>query len=235
MIELAFAFGAGLLGSAHCLGMCGGFAVSLGVQAASTRSNLAKQGAFTLGKASTYGSMGALAGYLGMQFEGWNSPLDRSLSILALVAGAFLMGQGLISAGVLRAPQVQRIPVACLIAPIFRSLQSGSRVLDGFLLGVLTGFLPCGLLYGMLASAATTQHFLLGGLTMISFGLGTAPALIAAGLGAGRLQIAWRKRFYQLAGWCLVMTGLITMSRGIHVHDFSLRTDAASCPFCEQP
>jgi sulfite exporter TauE/SafE len=108
----------------------------------------------------------------------------------------------------------------------------GGRLVDALCLGLLTGFLPCGLLYGMLALAANTRGPLTGGLLMVCFGLGTVPALLVTGCGASLATIAWRRRLYQLAGWCLIITGAITISRGIDLSTASLRTSSDSCPFC---
>lgn len=233
MIEFPFIVVAGLLGSAHCIGMCGGFVISLGLHSANRRHNVARQLSFSTGRVVTYGVLGALAGFCGMRIERWSWSMNQVVSVLALVAGLFLIAQGLVSVGWVRWPSMRRAPAACLAASIFSTFQRGSRLSDAFHLGLLTGFLPCGLLYGLLALAANTRDFLTGALVMICFGLGTIPALLLTGCGAHLLTGFWRKRLYQLAGWCLIVTGIITVSRGMDLQSFVLRTSTtADCPFC---
>jgi hypothetical protein len=81
--------------------------------------------------------------------------------------------------------------------------------------GVLNGFLPCPLVYAMIAQAATTVDVLLGCLTMAVFGLGTFPAMLAMG-GIGRLLAPrWRQRGVRLAGSFILGLGLVTLGRGV--------------------
>jgi sulfite exporter TauE/SafE len=82
-------------------------------------------------------------------------------------------------------------------------------------LGVLNGFLPCPLVYAMIAQSASTFDVLSGCLTMAAFGLGTFPAMLAMG-GVGRLLApSWRQRGVRLAGGFILVLGLVTLSRGI--------------------
>jgi sulfite exporter TauE/SafE len=82
-------------------------------------------------------------------------------------------------------------------------------------LGVLNGFLPCPLVYAMVAQAASTFDALSGCLSMAAFGLGTFPAMLAMG-GVGRLLApSWRQRGVRLAGGFILALGLVTLSRGI--------------------
>ena len=81
--------------------------------------------------------------------------------------------------------------------------------------GVLHGFLPCPLVYAMVAQAASTVDVLSGLLTMAVFGLGTFPAMLAMG-GLGQpLAPRWRQRGVRLAGSFILALGLVTLSRGI--------------------
>jgi uncharacterized protein len=81
--------------------------------------------------------------------------------------------------------------------------------------GVLNGFLPCPLVYAMVAQAASTVDVLSGVLTMAAFGLGTFPAMLAMG-GIGRLLAPrWRQRGVRLAGSFILALGLVTLGRGV--------------------
>jgi len=179
MIEWPLVFGAGLLGSAHCLGMCGPFALALGAAAPSSRANLWRQGWYSAGRIFTYAVLGASAAFLGGwltgKLPGWtNVP----------VAGGFLIVQGLLATGILPKRGVAG-GAACPGAAAFKALLGGRSTADVFVAGLFTGLLPCGLLYGMLALAGSTGHVLAGLGTMVIFGCGTVPAMVAAGLGGG--------------------------------------------------
>jgi len=81
--------------------------------------------------------------------------------------------------------------------------------------GVLNGFLPCPLVYAMIAQAATTVDVLSGCLTMAVFGLGTFPAMLVMG-GIGRLLAPrWRQRGVRVAGSFILALGLVTLGRGV--------------------
>jgi sulfite exporter TauE/SafE len=109
----------------------------------------------------------------------------------------------------------------------------GARGLgEVFLAGLFTGLLPCGLLYGMLALAASTRDVVQGLVAMVAFGLGTVPAMAAAGLGGSLLGLAARRRLHSVAAWCLVLTGLISIARGVGHVSFS-QAPPSGCPFCE--
>jgi hypothetical protein len=96
-----------------------------------------------------------------------------------------------------------------------RSLLSSRGHAAPLAFGVLNGFLPCPLVYAMLAQAASTVDVLSGCLTMAAFGLGTFPTMLAMG-GLGRLLApTWRQRGVRLAGSFILALGLVTLGRGI--------------------
>ncbi len=83
------------------------------------------------------------------------------------------------------------------------------------LLGALSGLLPCCLVYGALLVAGSTAGALPGALNMVLFGAGTLPALLAAGLGAGRLGVRARQALSRAAGALMVLVGLQLAARGL--------------------
>jgi hypothetical protein len=96
-----------------------------------------------------------------------------------------------------------------------RSLLSRRGHATPLAFGVLNGFLPCPLVYAMVAQAASTVDVLSGCLTMVAFGLGTFPTMLAMG-GLGRLLAPrWRQRGVRLAGGFILALGLVTLGRGI--------------------
>ncbi len=232
MIEWPLVFGAGLLGSAHCLGMCGPFALALGAAAPSPRANLWRQSWYSVGRIFTYSVLGAAAaffgGWLTEKLPGWtNVP-----AVLALVAGGFLIVQGLFATGIIKKRGVGGA-IACPGASAFKALLGGRSTVDVFLAGLFTGLLPCGLLYGMLALAGSSGNVLTGLATMAVFGLGTVPGMVATGVGGSLLGLASRKRVHAMAAWCLVLTGCVSIARGASGLSFS-GEPAAGCPYCEK-
>lgn len=213
MIEWPLLMVAGLLGSAHCLGMCGPFALAIGTAAPAWRVNLWRQGCYSAGRIFTYAVLGAGAAYGGLRLAVALAAWVNVPALLAIAAGVLLVVQGLFAAGVLPKRAVAAA-AACPGAAGLRALLTARGSTEVFLAGLFTGLLPCGLLYGMLALAASTHDVVRGLGTMVAFGLGTVPALVAAGLGGGLLGIAARRRLHAAAAWCLVLTGVISVARG---------------------
>jgi sulfite exporter TauE/SafE len=228
MIELPFIFVAGLLGSAHCVGMCGGFALTIGSVAPALGENLLRQLIYSSGRVFTYSWLGICAAYGGMRLTQVSGSLP---GVLAIVAGVFLIYQGLVVTGVIRRAAVTGKP-PCLAGSLFGAWMRGSRRTQVFLAGLATGFLPCGLLYGMLANAASTSNLLSGGVTMAVFGLGTLPVMVLTGFGGSLLGVAQRRRLFYAAGWCVVITGVITLVRGIYGLQSGLSGHTPDCPLC---
>jgi len=189
---LAAAFVAGLLGSLHCVGMCGAFAASC----ARSHGGLP---AWHAGRLATYALLGALAGLAGGLIPGpaW---------LPAVLATALLVWFALALAGLVPEP---RLVLPGLTSAGVRAAQSTTLGAQ-FLFGVANGFLPCGLVYSALSIPVALAGPLPGGLAMLAFGAGTVPALSAAAVGLRRLLLTslWRRRVLAL----LVLTsGLWTI------------------------
>ena len=213
MIEWPLLVVAGLLGSAHCLGMCGPFALAIGTAAPAWQANLWRQSCYSAGRIFTYAVLGAGAAFCGLRLAVALAAWVNVPAVLAIAAGVLLVVQGLLAAGVLPKRAVAAA-AACPGAAGFRGLLTARGSTEVFVAGLFTGLLPCGLLYGMLALAASTHDVFYGLATMVAFGLGTVPALVAAGLGGGLLGIAARRRLHAVAAWCLVLTGAVSVVRG---------------------
>jgi sulfite exporter TauE/SafE len=231
MIELPLVLIAGLLGSSHCIGMCGPFALTIGQSAPSLRMNLLRQVLYSAGRVFTYAVLGAAVGFGGLRMAQAVPHLVNVPAILAIAAGLLLVWQGLISAGVLRHATKQFTKLPCLAGTFFANFLTGNHWCDVFLAGLFTGLLPCGLLYGMLALAASSASPPFAAATMIAFGAGTVPIMIATGLSGSLLSATARRNLYVLAAWCVVITGVISVARGIAFLDLPWFA-GGGCPMC---
>ena len=192
---------AGLAGSlVHCVGMCGPFVlgqVMASVEQPGDRSygewrRLA--GAllvpYHLGRFTTYTALGAVAGGATAVFA--SLEVFSLLSAVLLVAAAVLLVAQAFGL-VMNAASPATNLVARLAGPLSASRSAGAR----YGLGVVLGFLPCGLLYAALAAAAGTGSVLSGATAMACFALGTVPALVAVGWGG----LIMRRHLRTVAKW----------------------------------
>ena len=206
-------FVTGFLGSAHCFGMCGGisglFAVNASV--ASLRTQFPKAIAYNLGRILTYAIIGAGVAVLGKSAV---ASIPALMAPIRLASGALIIFVGLQLAFGWRILAPLENAGARLwkrIAPAAKSLVPVNTIPQAFGLGLIWGWLPCGLVYSVLLLAATTAEPAGGGLVMIAFGLGTMPAMVATGVSASKLaQFMSGKRMG--AGLLIVLLGLATIA-----------------------
>ncbi len=210
---LAAAFVTGLLGSAHCLGMCAGmsglFAVNASV--ASLRSQIPLAIAYNVGRVLSYALLGAVVAVLGQTVV---SAIPTIAAPVRLASGLLIVIVGLQVAFGWRflAPlENAGARIWDRIAPAAKKLLPVTSIPKSLGLGLLWGWLPCGLVYSVLLLAATTAIPVQGGLAMLAFGLGTMPAMIATGVSASRLsQFMSRRRLG--AGLLIVLLGALTLA-----------------------
>lgn len=188
----------GLVGQAHCLGMCGPILVALPGEG-SLRTHLL----YHLGRLGTYTLLGALTGAVG-QVAGSLGPARSGLQVAAAL---LLLGLGLARLGLVREPQwLGSFSPARL--PGFGRAWTSARGTGGagpvLLLGFLMGFLPCGLTLAALSRTLALGSVGQGALGALAFGLGTAPALLLLGTAAGALLRRHRRAADLLSGMVLV-------------------------------
>ncbi|RYY74070.1 MAG: sulfite exporter TauE/SafE family protein [Gammaproteobacteria bacterium] len=177
----------GLVSSAHCIGMCGGImgALTMAIPQNAKASRSLILVAYNLGRICSYTVMGALAGLFAEQFAALGGG-----PILRILAGTLLVAMGLYLAdwwrGLTKLEVLGRYLWA-YIQPVGKRLMPVNTPAKALLLGGIWGWLPCGLVYSALALAMTQPAPSLAAGAMLAFGLGTLPAVLAAGVAAQQL------------------------------------------------
>ncbi|MDD5247848.1 MAG: sulfite exporter TauE/SafE family protein [Rhodocyclaceae bacterium] len=199
----------GLLGGTHCAGMCGGIVGALSLQAEQGRSALPIHLAYNLGRIASYTLAGALAGAIGYAF-GDILPVQRGLylfaSLMLLALGFYLLGATRTLALVERGGQW----LWARVQPATRRFVPVRGAAQALPLGLLWGWLPCGLVYSALTTALASGSAARGALAMLAFGLGTLPNLLLAGLLLARFR-----RFAQAQATRMV-SGLLVLGFGCY-------------------
>ena len=205
--QFAAAFLIGLLGGVHCVGMCGGVVGALTVQTPRRRRAWSLHLAYSAGRIASYAAAGAIMGMIGGMGLMFNQILPVQL-LLYVLANLVLVSLGLYLAGL--GNQLTRIEA--LGAWLWRRVQPYSaKVLPAdtagkaFVLGTLWGWLPCGLVYSLLATALLSGGAGSGAAVMLAFGLGTLPNLLLAGMVFKRLRDITSDRRVRLATGALVV------------------------------
>jgi sulfite exporter TauE/SafE len=221
---LAAAAMLGLAGSGHCVAMCGGISGAFGARAkrpaAFAWSHAGRIASYAIAGLAC-GAAGAGAGWL---FEsGGFAVVPPILSGLLLVAvGAKLARNG---RGI---ALVDRLGARAwrFVAPLARRHGAGDGAAASFVAGAAWGWLPCGMTYAALVIAAASGGALEGAATMLVFGLGTTPALVAAGALLARVRALQGVRIRRAAGLAVVAIGvavgaspfLASHGPGAHAH-----------------
>jgi len=215
MVEPTAVFFLAFLGSAHCIGMCGGFAAAIGATRERVTPLLLRQVIYSVGRIFTYSFLGACAGHVGHYFSRFDGrTLATAQQVFSIVAGVVMVVVGASVLGVFpRRNQSKPGPIGGLLAPMFHQLLNARGGIGFLIAGVANGFLPCGFVYAFLAMAAATQDVLRGAILMIAFGLGTVPAMMAIGCGATLLSHTARLRVYRIAAVFVVIAGGATIYR----------------------
>jgi sulfite exporter TauE/SafE len=204
--QYAAAFLIGLLGGVHCVGMCGGIVGALTVQAPRRRRAWDLHLSYSAGRIASYAAAGAVMGMIGGAGLMFDQVLPVQL-LLYVLANLVLISLGLYLAGL--GNQLTRLEA--LGAWLWRRVQPYSaKVLPAdtaakaFVLGTLWGWLPCGLVYSLLASAVLSGGPGSGAAVMLAFGLGTLPNLLLAGMLFKQLRDITADRRVRLAAGALV-------------------------------
>jgi sulfite exporter TauE/SafE len=200
----------GLAGSAHCLGMCGGFAAILG-RAERPWPRLAL---YNGGRVASLALIGALSGGIGAAVVA-AGPAVLASRVLAVVGGGCMVAVALEILGLPVGPsRVLASWAQAVVAPVLRPVLHARSGLAPVAFGILNAFLPCHLVWAFAAQAATVGGPVRGATLMLAFGLGTVPAMMLAG-GGGRVAARVAPGLVRAAGVVVLAVGLLTVARGV--------------------
>lgn len=226
-------FVSGVLGSAHCIGMCGGIAATMSLGTRSVTQAMLRQGCWSLGRTLTYVFLGVMAAAIGAKFLKSQGNAVWLQAMFAIIAGVLLIIQGLHAAGWLSWQVRRRSGLPCVTRTVFSQFFKGGSSTGVFIAGLLTGFLPCGLVYSFLALAASSGSVAKGVLIMLCFGLGTIPVMLLTGAGLSLATTGIRRKLIRVAAVSVVITGVMTAARGIVFSASGNETKSVqSCPVC---
>jgi sulfite exporter TauE/SafE len=217
------AFVVGLLGGGHCVGMCGGIvgALTFGLPASvQTRlvSTIPYQIGYNLGRVTSYVVAGAVMGGLGVLLS-HAVPVYVAQQLLLVIAGLFMIMLGLYLGGwwtgLARIERMGNL-LWSKIEPFARKLLPVKTPAQAWILGLVWGWIPCGLVYSMLVWTVSAGSVAKGAGLMLAFGIGTLPNLFAMGILAGSLA-RWLKdiRVRRGAGLIVILFGIVTLVRAM--------------------
>jgi len=205
----------GFAASGHCLVMCGGISSALGLATAKAPDGRARASlliAYQVGRMVSYAIAGALVGGVLGFVVAWLDANAVRQGLRALSAAALLVA-ALVAFGTLRDPgaRIGR-PLWERIAPIGRRLLPVTNIARALGFGMVWGWMPCGFAYTVMVIAALEADALRSAATMLAFGIGTAPAMIAVAYGAQRAsRFAASGTARRIAGTVLVGSAALTL------------------------
>ncbi|MFD2532769.1 sulfite exporter TauE/SafE family protein [Gracilimonas halophila] len=212
-MELWTGFTLGLLGSFHCIGMCGPIALSIPGENRSNSSMFFRGILYNSGRIFTYAFLGFGLGILGMgaTIAGYQNLLSISLGALIVLFALFPHIKFPKKPGKLY-DRFQKM-ISSSIATLFKD----RSVSSAFLIGLLNGLLPCGFVVTALAVALVTDTALHSSIYMALFGLGTLPVMLMMNMAPGFISPKWRSKLRPFSTYFAVIIGLLLIWRGVMV------------------
>lgn len=202
----------GLIGSFHCIGMCGPIVVALPLKKHNMVSKITGAILYNSGRVLTYSVIGILFGLLGRGirlagFQQWTSILLGSAMIISVLFPFFFREK--ITIGSLFSGFASRLIVR------LKKLFTDRSYFSLLMIGILNGLLPCGLVYVAIAGAISSGTVLTGALFMMFFGIGTIPLLLLATLASDAIGHRIRSKMQRVVPYFVFMLGVLFILRGM--------------------
>lgn len=223
------------LGSfSHCIGMCGGIIIAYSSTKIDSSWSKPKQTVahllYSFGRVTTYTVLGVLFGYLG----GVATFNNIANGTLLIVAGVFMILSGLSLLGKLKfLTKIEHsMHNFSWYRKIFRETLQTKSLYSFYILGVLNGLLPCGLVYFFAVTSASTGSPFWGGIVMFIFGVSTIPALFSLGFFVGIYKNSSLRDFIiKIASISVIAFGLYTIKNGYEYIKYPQKTVSDCCEF----
>ncbi len=218
----------------HCIGMCGGIIIAYSSTKIDSKWSKSKQTVahllYSFGRVFTYVILGAIFGFLG-GVAMFNNLANGSLLILA---GVFMVLTGLSLSGKIKFLTLieHSMSSSSWYRKIFRDLLQTQTLTSFFILGMINGLLPCGLVYFFAVTAASTGSALYGAFVMLLFGLSTIPALFSLGFFVGLYKNGqFRNIMIRIAAVSVILFGIYTINQGYEYIKYPNKTIHQCCEF----
>ena len=212
-MELWSAFLIGLLGSFHCVGMCGPIALSLPLTSKEKLTILVDLLIYNGGRIATYSFIGLIVGLFGRSifFSGYQQQLSITLGVVIILTVLFFNSAESKFSKAIGIYQFQY-----WLTKQFSSFINKTGKTSLFMIGVLNGFLPCGLVYMAVAGAFTNYEIKSAMLYMATFGLGTLPLMLLVSLGGRSFQNKFKvRKFIPVVAFIM---GVLFILRGLSLN-----------------
>ncbi|MBN9646732.1 sulfite exporter TauE/SafE family protein [Terrisporobacter glycolicus] len=199
----------GFFTSFHCVGMCGGILLTQTINKAENikdkKSSFKTALLYNSGRVISYTIIGGIVGALGSIF----SATIQIQNFIKIIAGVFMIISGLHMIGVKILNNIN-IPI------FFKKSTCVNNHKNPFIVGYLSGFLPCGPLQTMQLYALSSGSFIMGASSMFVFSLGTLPIMLSFAYFSSRMCKSFNEKLYKYAGILIVILGVLMMNPRLH-------------------
>lgn len=213
-LDLGLAFLAGVLGSGHCVGMCGALVSGFFMRAKQSSRSYLPYFSYHLARVSVYTLIGVLAASLGFVLLS-TGLTGKFQAVLQIVIGLFVI---VLAFGILGFIPWQGsfrfLPVSVLSRGFGAAARYGP-VTSAAAGGILNGLMPCPLTFAMAVRATTAGSPAEGGLMMLAFGLGTFPTMVLVSIAFGNISVKVRGVMLKSAAVIMILMGMNTFYKGV--------------------
>lgn len=203
----------GLMGSFHCIGMCGPIAIALPLKTNSWPARIGSTLVYNIGRTITYGILGFIFGLIGKGislggFQQWVSIILGIIMVLSVFFPVIFRKVNL---------EKSTYQLVSKMKGRFGAMFSIRSYSSLFTIGILNGFLPCGLVYIAMAGAIVSGEILDGIIYMMVFGLGTIPMMMAVSILGNVISAKFRNKIRKVVPMFIVMIGILFILRGMNL------------------
>ena len=211
---ISYAFLMGFIGSFHCVGMCGAIALSLPVKSLLTHQRNIGLVLYNLGRVITYSLIGVLFGLIGRTFY-----LGGFQKMVSIIIGISIIIYLVLTFLLKKSIQVNFInKFNYKVQSILSKYLSKQNLKNTFVIGLLNGLLPCGMVYFALAGALASGSIIKGIVFMMMFGLGTIPLMLLVSLLGVFINVAVRNTIKKIIPYFMLLMGMLFVLRGLDLN-----------------